>query len=102
MLIFCSHFLLRVWSCIVFWRTAVVDPNLSLIAYSLRVQHVKSWQEHSSVMQARGDLLKFCSEILMKLDLDYQAPPQGNEVVLKEMPQETYFEERMDGQNEMQ
>lgn len=79
----------------------MVDPNLNLIVYSLRVQHVKSWQDHTSIMQARGDLLKFCSEILMKLGVDYQVPPRGNEIFIKEMPQDSYLDNVLESQDEM-
>ena len=44
-----------------------VDPNIELIAYGIRVQHVKSWQDMLPILQARGDLQKFCTEIMMKL-----------------------------------
>ena len=70
----------------VFWRTANVDPNKGLVSYALRVQHVKSWQDHASVMRDKGDLLKFCSEILMKLGIHYDAPPTLNDIFVKELP----------------
>ena len=76
----------RVWTSLVFWRTAKVDPNMDKLSYALRVQHVKSWQDHASVMRDKGDLLKFCSEILMKLGIHYDAPPTLNDIFVKELP----------------
>lgn len=76
----------RVWSSMVFWRIARVDPNLGLVAYSLRVQHVKSWQDHASVMRDRGDLFMFCSEIVMRLGIEFQTPATMSELFVKELP----------------
>lgn len=75
----------------VFWRTSNVDPNKGLIAYSLRVQHVKSWQDNTSIMRDRGDLLKFCYEILMKLGIDYNSPAGLTDIFVKEMPPHSSF-----------
>lgn len=81
----------RVWASLVFWRIVKVDPNMGLIAYSLRVQHVKSWQDHASVMRDRGELFKFSCQILMRLGIEYQSPVTMSELFVKELPPNTPY-----------
>ena len=76
----------RVWQSFVFWRVSKIDHNVQLIVYSLRVQHVKSWQEHASVMRDKGELMKFSIEILMKLGIAYDAPASLSNLFVKELP----------------
>jgi len=78
----------RVWASLVNFRITKVDPTNELIAYSARVQHVKSWQDLLPVMQAKGDLEKFCAEILFKLDIHYDGSPIQNEIFIKELPEQ--------------
>eukprot|EP00970_Alexandrium_tamarense_P009980 scaffold1976_cov187-Alexandrium_tamarense.AAC.9 len=74
-----------------------VDPNIELIAYGIRVQHVKSWQDMLPILQARGDLQKFCTEIMMKLGesccfvsfdigIHFNNPAIVNDVFIKQFP----------------
>lgn len=37
-------------------------------------------------MRDRGDLMKFTSEILMKLGVEYQSPATLREIFVKELP----------------
>ena len=86
----------RVWVSLNNFRITHVDPANDLITYSARIQHVKSWQDLLSILQARGDFEKFCQEILLKLDIHYPCASTTNDVYIKEMPmpmQDMYPEE---------
>jgi len=81
----------RVWACLVNFRITKVDPASEFIEYSARIQHVKSWQDLLPILQARGDLEKFCMEILMKLDIYYGGGCVSNHVYIKELPEQPIF-----------
>mmetsp|Transcript_32345 Transcript_32345/g.78322 ORF Transcript_32345/g.78322 Transcript_32345/m.78322 type:complete len:1238 (-) Transcript_32345:93-3806(-) len=78
----------RVWACLVNFRITKVEPFNGLIVYSARVQHVKSWQDLLPVMQARGELEKFCTEILFKLGIHFESYTSHNNVYIKEFPEQ--------------
>jgi len=49
---------------------------------------VKSWQDLLPVMQARGELEKFCTEILFKLGIHFESYTSHNNVYIKEFPEQ--------------
>ncbi|KAL7538906.1 hypothetical protein ACHAXR_008875, partial [Thalassiosira sp. AJA248-18] len=69
----------RVWAALMNFRITHVDPANDLLAYSMRVRHVKSWQDLLPISQARGDLEKFCQEILIKLGIHYDCAVTTND-----------------------
>merc|ERR1712071_237891 len=75
---------IRAWVSLVSFGITQVDPANDLIVYSARIQHFKSWQDLTGVLQARGDLEKFCTEILIKLGIHYGGPYAKNNVFVKE------------------
>ena len=85
----------RVWSRLVNWRVAKVDTNHDVILFSAQVQHVRSWQNNLPVLTAKGDLEKFCIDIIVKLGIGYDNPPSANarELFIKELP-EGFFPQR--------
>lgn len=76
----------RVWTSLVNFRITKVDPANGLVAYSARLQHVKSWQDLLPVLKARGEVEKFCAEILMKLGIEHDGYVVNNKVLVKELP----------------
>lgn len=62
-----------------------------MIVYSIKLQHVKSWQELLPILQARGDLEKFCTEILIKLGIHYHLPSIVNDIYVKELPEQHFL-----------
>ena len=78
---------IRAWVSLVSFGITQVDPANDLIVYSARIQHFKSWQDLTGVLQARGDLEKFCTEILIKLDIQYGGPIAKNNVFVNEFPE---------------
>jgi hypothetical protein len=53
------------------------------------VQHQRTWQDLNPVMTARGDLIKFCTEVLIQLNVHYENKPAIiNDVHVKELPEE--------------
>jgi len=78
----------RGWTALLNFRITKVDPAYNLLVYSARIQHTKSWQDLLPVLQARGDLDKFCTEILIKLDIYFEGFATTNDVFIKELPME--------------
>ena len=70
------------------FRVVQIDPNMDLVMYSVRIQHVKTWQDLLPVLQNKGDLEKFCTEILMQLGIHYNSPPFKREIFVKEFPEQ--------------
>jgi len=64
----------RAWSSIIHFRTTQIDSDMEFVKYSLRLQHTKSWQELSQVLNARGVLMKFCTKTMEKLGTVYESP----------------------------
>ncbi len=64
----------RIWSSLVFFFITKVDPDAECTEYLLRFQHQKSWQEHTTVLINRGELLQFCLTLMVKLDIAYDSP----------------------------
>jgi len=75
----------RIWACLVNFRVAKVDPNMEMIVYSAKLQHVKNWQDLLPILQNKGDLEKFCTEILMQLGIQYDSPHSNTNIYVKEM-----------------
>jgi len=85
----------RVWTGLINFRITKIDPANELIAYCARIQHVKSWQDLLPILQARGDLEKFCTEILIKLDIYYDGSSVMNDVYIKELPDQQVLQDEI-------
>lgn len=68
---------------------AKVVTNHDFILFSAQVQHVRPWQDTLPVLTAKGDLEKFCIDIIVKLGIHYDSPPSANasELYIKELPE---------------
>lgn len=79
----------RVWYRLINWRMAKVVTNHDFILFSAQVQHVRPWQDTLPVLTAKGDLEKFCIDIIVKLGIHYDSPPSANasELYIKELPE---------------
>mmetsp|Transcript_4935 Transcript_4935/g.10434 ORF Transcript_4935/g.10434 Transcript_4935/m.10434 type:complete len:1124 (-) Transcript_4935:3102-6473(-) len=64
----------RVWSSVVVFVIANIDPDTEVAEYKLRVQHQKSWQDMASVLINKGELLQFCITLMTKLGVAYDSP----------------------------
>jgi len=64
----------RVWASLVTFFIVKIDPDAESVEYLMRFQHQKSWQEHTTVLKNRGELLQFCLTAMMKLDIAYDSP----------------------------
>ena len=64
----------RVWSSMVAFFIVKIDPDAESTEYLLRFQHQKSWQEISTILLNRGELLQFCLTLMLKLDIAYDSP----------------------------
>ena len=64
----------------------ITDIPNDRIVYSARIQHVKSWQDLLPILQAKGDLEKFCAEILTRLDIHFDHYYSTSNVYVKEFP----------------
>ncbi len=58
---------------------------MEIIVYSAKLQHVKNWQDLLPILQNKGDLEKFCSEILMQLGIQFDSPHTNTNIYVKEM-----------------
>ena len=66
--------------------TTKVDPANDLTEYLAIVQHQKSWQDLLLVWKAQGELIQFCQDILVRLNIHYPCTVTTNEIFIKEMP----------------
>jgi len=64
----------RTWSSIIHFRTTQINPDMEFVGASLRLQHMKSWQETTQVLNARGNLHKFCIQAMEELGIVYSSP----------------------------
>ena len=79
----------RIWVQLVNFRIIDVDPCNELTRIAIRVQHQRTWQDLLPVLTARGDLIKFCTEVLIRLNVHYDTKPAIiNDVYVKELPAE--------------
>ena len=79
----------RIWAQLINFRIIDVDPCNDVTKIAIRVQHLRSWQDLNPVMTARGDLIKFCTEVLIQLNVQYENKPAIiNDVHVKELPAE--------------
>ena len=79
----------RIWVQLINFRIIDVDPCNELTKVGITVQHQRSWQDMLPVLTSRGDLIKFCTEVLIRLNLHYESKPAIiNEVFVKELPEE--------------
>ncbi|KAK1737000.1 mechanosensitive ion channel family protein [Skeletonema marinoi] len=79
----------RIWAQLINFRIIDVDPCNDVTNIAIRVQHLRSWQDLNPVMTARGDLIKFCTEVLIQLNVHYENKPAViNDVYVKELPEE--------------
>ena len=51
-----------------------IDPDAESVEYLMRFSHQRSWQEHTTVLTNRGELLQFMMKLMMKLDIAYDSP----------------------------
>mmetsp|Transcript_2475 Transcript_2475/g.3328 ORF Transcript_2475/g.3328 Transcript_2475/m.3328 type:complete len:853 (-) Transcript_2475:193-2751(-) len=56
----------RRWVKIVFLGINCIDPSINLVEYSLRLQHVKGWQDIGAINLNKGELFKFCTDFMTK------------------------------------
>jgi len=79
----------RIWAQLINFRIIDVDPCNDVTKISIRVQHRRSWQDLNPVLTARGDLIKFCTEVLIQLNVHYENKPAViNDLYIKELPEE--------------
>ena len=79
----------RVWAGLINFRIVEVDPANDLTKVAIRAQHQRTWQDMLPVLTAKGDLIKFCTEVLIQLNAHYDNTPTTiNEVFVKELPEE--------------
>jgi len=78
----------RVWVSLINFRISNVDVANDRIVYSVRVQHVKSWQDLLPILQAKGELEKFSIEILMRLGIHFEHFYDTSHVYVKEFPEQ--------------
>ncbi len=79
----------RIWAQLINFRVVDVDPSAQLTKIAVRVQHVRTWQDMMPVLTARGDLIKFCTEVLTRLNIHYEDKPAViNDVYVRELPEE--------------
>jgi hypothetical protein len=65
-----------------------MDPCNDVIKYAVRVQHQRSWQDQQPILTARGELLKFATEVLIQLGIQYETKPASiHDVFVKELPE---------------
>ena len=64
----------RVWSSFLFLIIVKIDPDAESVEYTMRFQHQKSWQEITTILLNRGELLQFCLTLMLKLDIAYDSP----------------------------
>jgi small-conductance mechanosensitive channel len=81
----------RVWSSLINFMVKGIDTAAGYVAYTVRIQNVKSWQDLLPVLQAKGDLEKFCNEILTQLDIIWDTNVTTNSVYIKELPDQHNF-----------
>ena len=79
----------RIWAQLINFRIIDVDPCNDITKILVKVQHQRTWQDLNPVMTARGDLIKFCNEVLIQLNVHYENKPAViNDVYVKELPAE--------------
>lgn len=79
----------RIWAQLLNFRIIDVDPSAQLTKIAVVVQHIRPWQDMMSVLTARGDLIKFCTEILIRLNIHFEDKPAIiNDVYVRELPEE--------------
>ena len=78
----------RTWSTLINFRIIEMDPCNDVIKYAVRVQHQRSWQDQQPILTARGELLKFATEVLIQLGIQYETKPASiHDVFVKELPE---------------
>ena len=78
----------RTWSTLINFRIIEMDPCNDVIRYAVRVQHQRSWQDQQPILTARGELLKFATEVLIQLGIQYETKPASiHDVFVKELPE---------------
>ncbi|KAL7500365.1 hypothetical protein ACHAWT_008467, partial [Skeletonema menzelii] len=79
----------RIWVQLINFRIIDVDPCMEVTKIGITVQHQRYWQELLAVLTARGDLIKFCTEVLIRLNVHYESKPAiTNDVYIRELPEE--------------
>ena len=68
----------RIWDSIIFFRCETINQDLSMMEYSLRIRHTKPWQDASTILMNKAELLKFCFETGKKLRITYESPPRAS------------------------
>jgi hypothetical protein len=59
----------RIYDALMVFRCELVDTNRELIQYSVRVRHMRSWQDAPVVLHNRGELLWFSTELGRQLGI---------------------------------
>ncbi len=79
----------RVWAQLINFRIVEVDPCNDVAKYAITVQHQRSWQDLLPVLTSKGELIKFCTEVLIQLNVHYENKPAIiNDVYIKELPED--------------
>ena len=88
----------RTWVTLINFFIIEMDPCNGVTKFAIRAQHQRSWQDLLPVLSARGDLLKFSTEVLIKLGIHYeQRPAVINYVHIKELPDNRMLSEPVVG-----
>ena len=65
----------RVWDQILFFRCEDIDKDIRKMEFTLRIRHIKAWQDASSILMNRSELRAFCFEVAEKLAINFDSPP---------------------------
>lgn len=65
----------RIYEALMVFRCELVDTNRELIQYSVRVRHMRSWQDAPVVLHNRGELLWFSTELGRQLGINKSQVP---------------------------
>lgn len=66
-----AHILVLFFSCSC-WIVNI-DADRGLFEYGIEIQHQKSWQEMSLVMQHKGNLHEYCTQLRVKMGIAFIA-----------------------------
>ncbi|KAL7557214.1 hypothetical protein ACA910_001282 [Epithemia clementina (nom. ined.)] len=76
------------WAQMVAFRTSRVEPEQNFVEYVAVLQHRLSWQNLGVVLVSKGDVDKFCVELMKQMGCHYKAPPKPVQIRIKHNHQE--------------
>ena len=62
------------WDSIVFFRCEEIDTDDDFVTYRLETQSTQSWQPAPRVLEHRAQLHRFCLDLAIKMEVQYEAP----------------------------